>query len=556
MDYDKLINKALESGRDGNLDALNDAFGLIRSLEVEGAADVMDINGVRCYDSTNFRKAHTYIRALRTIGAEGARRGSAWYVDLYKRCLLFDAPHFLDEAILYAEFDRPFEKKFYEPRRKQLKRVVDAMQRLENREIHTLGVMMPPGVGKSTIEIMFLVWSAFRNYQKSILMGSHSNSLLNGVYGEILRMLEPNGEYKWREIFPNVPLTGTSAKDMRIDLGTRKRFETIEFASVGAGNAGRVRASNILALDDLVDGIESAMSRDRMDKLWQQFYTDYLQRQMDDCALLLVATPWSLSDPIDRLEEMHRDDPDAEFIHLPALDENDRSNFEYPCGVGFSTEFYHEQRAIMDDASWRALYMCEPIERDGQLYAPDELRRFYDLPDGDAETVIAVCDQADGAGDFWSMPILAKYGNEWYLKDWIFDNGKPDVVEERIVNALISNKVKAAQFESNRGGGRVAESIQKRVKERGGITKITTKWSQSNKDTRIVVSSGSVKQNIVFMDESVCSKEYKSALNNLYSYSMSGKKAKHDDAPDSLAMAVDFIDSFAGCVVSVLKRPF
>lgn len=380
MDYKALIERTIKVASGGDLQAMEDCFGLIRALEVHGSSTVLakrvSDHDTIVYDTTNFDDAHKYVKELRSVCAKRAKAGMSAAVDLYKRCLLFDAPHFLDEAILYAEFDRPYEKKFYEPRRKQLKCIVDAMQRLENREIRTLGVMCPPGVGKSTIEIMFMVWSGLRNPEKSILMGSHSNSLLSGVYGEINRMLDADGEYKWREIFPHVPVTGTNAKDMRIDLGSRKRFETFEFASVGAGNAGRVRASNILALDDLVDGIESAMSRDRMDKLWQQFYTDYLQRQMDDCALLLVATPWSLSDPIDRLEDMHRDDPEAKFIHLPALDENDESNFDYPCGVGFSTEFYHSQREIMDDASWRALYMTEPVERSGVLYARDELRYF------------------------------------------------------------------------------------------------------------------------------------------------------------------------------------
>ena len=416
---------------------------------------------------------------------------------------------------------------------------------------------MPPGVGKTTIEIMFLVWSGFRNPDRSILMGSHSNSLLSGVYGEINRMLDAGGEYKWHDIFPNVSVAGTNAKDMRIDLGVRKRFETFEFASVGAGNAGRVRASNILALDDLVDGIESAMSRDRMDKLWQQFYTDYLQRQMDDCALLLVATPWSLSDPIDRLEEMHNGDGDSEFIHLPALDENDESNFQYPCGVGFSTEFFHAQRDIMDDASWRALYMTQPIEREGTLYAPDELRRYFELPERDPDAVFAVCDQADGGGDYWAMPIAYQYGNDFYIEDFICDNSKPDVVEERIVEKLLQHKVKLAQFESNRGGGRIAENIQKKVKERGGITRITTKWNQQNKETRIIVASGFVKQNFLFKDDSFISqhKEYRTAMSFVTGYTMTGKN-KHDDIPDALAALTDFISSFETNVAMIVKRPF
>ena len=50
---------------------------------------------------------------------------------------------------------------------------------------------------------------------------------------------------------------------------------------------------------------------------------------------------------------------------MPALNENDESNFDYGNHVGFTTAFYHEQREIMDDASWRALFMNQPIEREG-----------------------------------------------------------------------------------------------------------------------------------------------------------------------------------------------
>jgi predicted phage terminase large subunit-like protein len=251
----------------------------------------------------------------------------------------------------------------------------------------------------------------------------------------------------------------------------------------------------------------------------------------------------------------YEDDPRAEFLAFPAVDENDESNFDYPYNLGFTTEFYHEQREIMDDASWRALYMNEPIEREGTLYEASELRRYFELPDDEPDSIIAVCDTKDSGPDYCVMPIAYRYGNDFYIDKIICDNSKPEYVEARLVETLVSRKVKSCRFESNRGAGRVAESIQKRVREKGGITNITTKWSQSNKETRIITDSPFIKLHCLFLDESKYDKEYRTAMNFLTGYTMGGKN-KHDDVPDAFSMLADFIQSYENGRVEVMRRPF
>ena len=232
-----------------------------------------------------------------------------------------------------------------------------------------------------------------------MLTGSHSNSLVRGVYDECLRIFEVNGDYLWHDVFPTVNVTNTNAKDSRIDLGKRKRFETLEFTSIGTGNAGLYRAETLLYCDDLVSGIEVALSKERLDKLWETYTTDLRQRKKgDNCRELHIATRWSVHDVLGRLERQYENDPKAKFIVIPALDDEDNSRFDYMFGVGFTTGFYHEQRDIMDAASWRALYMNEPVEREGLLYHADDLRRFYELPAGEPDAVLAICDTAEGAG--------------------------------------------------------------------------------------------------------------------------------------------------------------
>ena len=540
MEIHKLVDKAFK--RDlSDPSALNDAFDSLRLLEPE-----------------DFTLAHEKNKEVRRLSAKYAKeQNSMKMFELNKRSLLFDAPYDFDAAIRYAEWDREPKKKFYMPRRKQLLPVVQAMQRLSERKIRILGVMAPPGVGKTTIELMFMVMEGLKNPDLSILMGSHSNSFLRGAYEEVGRMLDPKGEYLWKDIFPTVQVCKTNAQDMRIDVGKRKRFETFEFSSIGSGNAGKVRASNLLVADDLVPDIESAMSKERMDKLWQQYYTDLMQRMIGDCVQLLVQTPWTLHDPIDRLELAHVDDPMAEFIHLPALDENDKSNFDYPYGLGFTTEFYHNQRDIMDDASWRALYMTQPIEREGQLYNEDELRRYFELPNREPDAILFVCDTKDKGTDYCVMPICYQYGNDFYCEDVVCDNSNPEIVEARLVSKLLQHKAQMGQFESNSAGGKVAEKVQNEVKDAGGITKITTKYTTSNKETRIIVNSPWLKEHVLFKDDSVIKKdkEYRRMLNFLCGYTMAGKN-KHDDVPDAWSLFAEYVQQLEGNKIEVFHRPY
>lgn len=488
-------------------------------------------------------------------------RGSSRALELYYKCHLFDALVSLDSYILYLEHKRPVEKQFYLPRRKQLKPFIDAMQDLEERKLEILGGSLPPGVGKTTAADMFLTWTAGKHPDKPILVGSHSNSFLRGLYGETLRILDPNGDYCWNDVFPELKVISTNAQDMMIDIGRdkrdAKRFTTFEFSSIGSGNAGKVRAENLLYCDDLVDGLESALSRERMDKLYNLYATDLRQRKLGNAAELHIATRWSVHDVLGRLERLYVDNPKALFIKKPAMDENDESNFDYPYGVGYSTKTLREQREAMDDASWRALFMNEPIEREGQLYNADELRRYFELPDGDPDAIISVCDTKDRGKDYCAMPIAYQYGQDYYIEKAIVDNSNPEIVEARLVSALIEHKVHMSRFESNSAGGKIAEKVQKEVKERGGRTKVTTKYTTANKETKIIVNSPWVKEHCLFKDDSIVKddKEYRTFLNFLCTYTTAGKN-KFDDVPDVMAQLAEYAQSFSAAQLQVIARPW
>ena len=461
-------------------------------------------------------------------------------------------------CLLAVEWNRDPDKKFYPPRKMVLREVVRALQELEERKLDLLAVSMPPGSGKTTLAIFYLTWIAGRHPEEPTLTGSHSNSFVRGVYDECLRIFDQNGDYLWQEVFPETQVANTNAKDCRIDLGKRKRFETLQFTSIGTGNAGLYRAMHLLYCDDLVSGIEVALNKERLDKLWETYTTDLRQRKIGDhCGELHIATRWSVHDIIGRLEAMYGNSPRARFIVLPAMDANDESNFDYAYGVGFNTQFYRQQRDIMDDASWRALYMNEPIEREGLLYHEDELRRYFELPSGDPDGIIGICDTKDKGTDYAFLPVAYVYGQDYYLEDCICDNGLPEIVDARLADILVRHKVHQCRFESNSAGGRVAEKVQQTVKDRGGITHITTKYTTANKETKIIVNSAWVKEHCLFRDESLYKKnsEYGKMVNMLCSYTMAGKN-KNDDVPDGMAMLAEYAQSLGANKVEVFQRPW
>lgn len=549
--------------------AYMDAFEVCRELEVMDSVKVEGTgrrdHGTIVYDDDNFRLAHELNRKIRA-GANGLLRigvDADEMQELYYKTHLFDAPHFFDSFCIYIEKDRAIEKQFYLPRRKQLKRCADGIQMLEEGKLHTLAISLAPGVGKTTLAEFGLAWTCGRNPFLGNLIGSHNNSFLTGVYGEMLRIFDPVGEYRWSDVFPGLSVINTNAKDLMIGIGYDRsddmRFKTLQCGgSLGSQLAGRVRASNWLYLDDPVPGIEVALNREQLEKLWQMVSTDFFQRAVGDrVKRLVIGTRWSINDPIGKLEEFYEGDPQAMFIREPVLDENNESRFDYPYGLGYTTDNLMKLQSMMDDASFLAIYQQTPIEREATLFAPDELQYFDELPDVEPDAILAVCDTKEQGSDYCSMPVAYQYGDRFYVNSFICDNGKVEVVQERVAERLVKERVKLCQIESNRGGTLFASAVGDRLRELGGFTKITTKWTQTNKSTRIQVNSAWVKDHFFFRDPTnpKTDREYRTAMNQLCTYSMIGK-VKNDDVADSLALFVDFILSFSANRVTILKRPF
>lgn len=474
----------------------------------------------------------------------------------HRRILLAAAPHDFDSYLLFLEWEREPSKKFYVPRRKVLKPLVQAMQDMIDDKIDLLTISMPPGTGKSTLGIFFLSWVMGKYPDSQNLASAHSGTLTRSFYDGVYQLIT-DSEYLWKEVFPGVILAATNSKEETIDLHKRHRFSTLTCRAINASLTGATRCDKILYADDLCSGIEEAMSKERLDKLWISYTNDLKSRKKEGAKEIHIATRWSVHDVIGRLESQYGDNPRARFVVLPAFDENGNSNFDYDYGVGFGKEYFEDMQVNLDEASFKALYMNQPIEREGLLYSVDELRRYFELPSDEPDAIIGICDTKDKGSDYAFLPAVYVYGNDYYVEDCVCDNNLPNVVDARLVDILIRNKVQMCRFESNSAGGRIAEKVQGEVKERGGITRITTKFTSANKETKIIVNSAWIKENCLFKDESLYKRQsdYGKMMDMLGSYTVAGKN-KHDDVPDGLAMLAEFAQSLSGPKVEIFKRPW
>lgn len=411
----------------------------------------------------------------------------------------------------------------------------------------------------STICIFFLTWHMGRHPDDASAMGGHSDTLVNGFYGELNAVLDPGGEYLWHDVFPHAQIESRSAKYLQINLNHPKRFPTMTCRSAEGTWTGAIDISRdgILYVDDLVKDLEESLSPSRLDAKYNIYLNQMKDRMKDGALQLMVGTRWNVMDPLGRVREQYRDNPEYRFTVIPALDANGESNFQYDYGVGFSTEYYRDMKASIDDCTWCAKYQGAPYVRQGLVFPPDSLLRYNGvLPGGSPERIIAACDVAWGGEDYLSMPIVYVYGDgAMYCVDVVFSNANKVFTQPEMVGKLLIHRPHQVQFEANNGGTEYAQAIDEMLRAKGCVLNISTRRAPGNasKLSRIIQYAPDISK-IHFLDFDHSTPEYRSFIEWLCSFVSLGKNV-HDDAPDSLAQLMDLATGNWG-IVAVQKRVF
>lgn len=487
-----------------------------------------------------------------------ATTGMAEYDDLYWKFLLLEGQHYqVDSGLLYLEKNRVPSERFYEPRRSVFMQhgIIQSLQDLMDDKLDIFALSVPPGCGKSTLEDFFLslVGGWFPNCFN--LSSAHSSILTRSLYDGVLEIINDPVEYTWHEIFPNVQMQGTNAKETTVNLERNGRFKTWTFRSIDGSLTGATRCNKFLTADDLVSGIEEALNKNRLETLWTKVANDLRSRRLDGCKEFYIATRWSVHDPIGKLQTLYAGDPRARFIAVPALNEKGESNFMFTVN-GFSKEYFEDARKAMDDISFNCLYQQKPVEREGLLLPADELRRFYlekhHVPEGvsgytvfpkkDPDAIWGVCDTKDKGTDFESIPIAYQFGEDFYIPDVVFDDETNyEILDNKTAAILIRHQPHKVRFESNQAGGRIADNISKMIKGKAR-TIIEPKYTTANKETKILVNSDWIKKHCLFLEPSEyqVKSDYGRFMENVTSYTTKAK-VLHDDGPDSLAMLAEFV---------------
>jgi hypothetical protein len=463
-------------------------------------------------------------------------------LDKYYGILLLEAQNkVVDSALQYLEKKREPKERFYMPRRKQFLKIglTQALQGMIDDRYDILCVSLVPGAGKTTVEKMFHALVAGWFPRDFSLFYSHSGDITRMYYDGVYDIVTNTEEYTWNEIFPDLSVTSTNAKMEQFNVGKYKSFPSVQCTSVGSKNAGKVRASKFLLVDDMIGGIEEAMNPIILDKLWDKYAVDARQRKIQDtdgknCKEIHIATRWSVHDVIGRIQNMYEGNPRVKVIAVPDVDPvTGESNFEYEFS-GFTKEFFEDQQLLMDDISYRCLYKQEPIEREGLLFPEDKIRRYLNLPHGEPEIVTGQCDTKGKGTDYFVLPVLQKYGEDYYCVDCVCDNTADyEMQYENAANVLANNKVQECEFERNAGGDRVAMEVNKRVEKKGWICNITDTPTETNKEARIFQCSNWILQHVIFKDPSLYkpNEPYGVMMSLIKRYSVSGKK-QLDDVPD------------------------
>lgn len=202
--------------------------------------------------------------------------------DLYWKTLKAEAPYHFESFLFYMEKNRRPKKRFYEPRKRTLKIVVDDLQDLEDGKLDFYGLSLPPRVGKSTLCIFFLTWVIGRHPESHNAMSGHSGILADRFYNDVFKLTQ-NEEYTFKEIFPDIDLANKSSEKNELYFSPTEAFATLTCRGIDGTWTGAVDISSdgYLYVDDMVRDRTESLSPIRLENRYQDYLNVLVDRKND-----------------------------------------------------------------------------------------------------------------------------------------------------------------------------------------------------------------------------------------------------------------------------------
>lgn len=519
-------------------------------------------------DGKNARRYVLAFRnALKNVLLKGYKTDMVY--DILHDTYVLTAQDSFDDFMIAVEWYRRDEDKFWLVRREQLLPVCEALEALLSDDLDELFLSQPPRTGKTTIVMFFIIWYMNKFPDRSNLYASFSDTVAKTFYNGVLEVMGDPFTYDLSSVFPKNTVKRTDSKDLLIDINRKKRYASLTCRSIDGTLNGSCDAEGLLIADDLHSGIDEARSKEQLAKKWETVRANFLSRKKGTAKILWIGTHWSLTDCISQRIEMLSTEAEAghiryKVVNVPALNDTDESNFDYLFHKGFTTADYKAIRASYeatgDMALWLAPYQGTPIERDGAVFDPQDLRYYNgELPKEEPDRIFMTVDPAWGGGDYVSAPVIYQYGDDLYLHDLVFSNKDKLVTEPAVVDCAKRNQAGAMFVEGTRVTGTYAEELDTRFRQTGyrlNLQRTTKHWSSQNgKAQRIYDKAPEIKERVIFRDDRHRSKEYQQAMNQLFAFTIEGK-VKHDDFPDSLAMVMTMVNMGRAARVTVARRTF
>lgn len=412
---------------------------------------------------------------------------------------------------------------FFTPKKAHLKTIADAFQEIAEGTITELAVSMPPRAGKSYVTSLFCAWMLGRNQDGSVMRNSYAAKLAEKFSKDIRDGILIHDKYK--KIFPNVTIKGAIDNWM-----LNGRTQPSYFCAGVGGPITGFGCKTIAILDDPIKNIEEALSETVIENVWNWYTSTHMSRLETGCPEIHIATRWTRKDPIGRLTDPNSEayKPNMKVINIPALNE-DGETF---CEEIKTTAEYYSLKKITEDFIWEAEFMQSPIEAKGLLFPIEQLNRFSlkDIATKKPDGIVGFTDTADKGEDFLCSPIGKRFGEYTYITDVIFTQDGVEITEPLVSQMIIDTKADVMEIESNNGGYGYARNVRALIRGKSPCS-VITRNTTTNKETRILMSSGYIKEYFYFRNDYEPGSDYDKYMRQLTSYVRLAKN-KHDDAAD------------------------